>query len=218
MRFLQQRGDARDLGRRLRRARQILVRLASQAVRDVGRLPARMSTPGAVTSGFKKLRVAQSDGPRDEKSATTLPSPDSDAKMPRASRTVTRSSSVSMSSSSASAARRSTSTLPSALLIMTAGMPTLPVSPFMTIGAPDVVVDHDGDRAGVLGVADLDLELAAAALDERDAAVHVVAVRRAARTRRACCPRVPSLPLAALAVVGGDERFLDRIVAATAAE
>ena len=99
--------------------------------------PARMSTPGAVTSGFTKF-ASESDGPREEKSATTLGLPGTEAKMPRASRTVTISSSVSTSSSSASAARRSTSICPSSLPIMTAGMPTLPISPFMTLGGPEL--------------------------------------------------------------------------------
>ena len=190
MRFLEQRRDARDLGRRLRGAGHVL-----EASRRAGRSrrrasgPPRMSTPGAVTSGFTKFE-SESDGPRDEKSATMLGLPGTEAKMPRASRTVTSSSSVSKSSSVASAARRSTSTCPSSLPIMTAGMSDAARIAVHDDRRPGVVVDDDGDRAGVLRIRDLDLELAAAALDERDAAVDLGRVHeRSARVAGAACRR-----------------------------
>ena len=72
MRLLEQRRDTRDLGRRLRRSRVVRVALARTPFADVGVMPARMSTPGAVTSGFKKF-ASVAAGPRDEKSAMTLP-------------------------------------------------------------------------------------------------------------------------------------------------
>jgi hypothetical protein len=101
-----------------------------------GVCPARMSTPGAVTSGFEKLASA-SEGPRAEKSATMLPDPASVPKMPAASFTFTRSAGFTFLP--ASAASRSTSLWPSALPIMTAGMCTLPLVPFITIGPPAVL-------------------------------------------------------------------------------
>ena len=117
-----------------------------------GVCPPKMSTPGAVTSGFKKF-ASDSDGPREEKSATTLPSPGTDAKMPRASRTVTSSSSVS--------------------IVVVLGVGGEPVDELFAVGVadhdggnadaariavhddrrPGVVVDDDGDGARVLGVA-----------------------------------------------------------------
>ena len=84
-----------------------------------------MSTPGAVTSGFMKF-ASDSDGPRDEKSATTFGMPGTEAKMPRASRTVTTSSSVSKSSSSGIRGQAIDEHLAVVVPIMTAGMPTLP--------------------------------------------------------------------------------------------
>ena len=59
MRLLEQRRDARHLGRRLRRSRVVGVALPLHAVRGRRRHPARMSTPGAVTSGFRKFAVGQ---------------------------------------------------------------------------------------------------------------------------------------------------------------
>ena len=89
--------------------------------------PARMLTPGAVTSGLTMSRTGP--GPRAENVAITFP----------VSGSVSSRLFSSTAATSLPASISATMRLPSAWPIMTAGMSTMDESPLMTMGSPAIL-------------------------------------------------------------------------------